>query len=1800
MGLNLRKLKDAAFAQINPFDGGKTASTVWNNTPVGYKDQAQTIRPTGLASRNGTIYIDQQARQASQARPQQSFIPDNQKKPSGFMGALNAAIDSPLSPVSVGKEVFLGNGPLGYLGKATSTGPLAKPTQGIRDTLFDANTAKDIAKRNQAELAKAQMAKANGQVYTPKLNQTYMEQQASLGRRGRNNFGDQMVGGFAENLNTVGAKLYETPETLRGTVAASTGNQEALRMSLERQKKNAQMLYGKNSGGLLNTGTIYDSPEQTMNLSAGDTAKRVFGGQLEAASMVVGGGALPSIAKSGLKGLASYGGKTFASGAMGLGGNEMSTNPNASAMDIVKQSALGGVFGLGLGVAGDAAVKGVGMGVKAIKPKVELTKVNQQGSIDPAQAFKNIRDKLNGSALDTTVKPATPENVYGVNALEKLGKKLKMNQGGGAKAGDIIPDKFLKDDTPPINKQTNTANSTPAKTTVEVDSLYDGGKSSKDGSDLYGTPDGYKYTVEIPSQQNIETYRAKKAERNAKGYGYVSSKSDIVVKLDGEEVNRITYDKAVEKYGTTDPEKLANLAANQGVEPATPKPVVKAAPPTEPNVVKSSTPELSFTERQALAQANKESQILKPRGVESIRAKGRDVSSKLYNPYSEAERLNHRNAKAQNLSVIGSTKKLDATQDLASKMDFVANSRVAAKQLMEDTGLDKVVQKYPDKKGKVNEFVLYLAAKRDVAVSGAKGKRIYGGETLDDVNKFVADFEARNPQAKSDLEAVKGSFRKLLDDELKSGNITPEFHRNAIATEDYYAPIERVLGSEDVLRPSVNVNNKASLSRSSATKKLEGSADPIKGDWDAIIGGMQRRVRETKLNQAYGVMYDIAKNKRVDDAVKLGMSKEQSQAFIGLQDTIASLQKQAQTANKTVKTASKKARVESKKMTAYTNKVNDKAIERIAKNLEVNDVDGAATIRGLKRSDKNQLMDWLQGNMTDAEITNGIKKSSQLQDAMARLQEARAIADDLKTEGVLFKGAKSELVKATDARGRQVIRGFVDGYPTWLEVTPEIAKMVQGLEPQKLPGLIKGLSSIQRVWRTFWTGAYNPVFAAKSFLLYDPPMGAINQSGSRFQLDPRVLGKAIADIFTDYDGFFKELKRTGVQPVYGSKMSGDIKLDAKVIASHKNFQKRIGYLATHPGQLLEALDVIGGKLAHSTRMRTARAELARSLSKGLSKKVATENAARAYNNILPNYGRTTRLMKEIDAIIPYASAGVAGNRALTTAMRTDPAGWATKVGLFATAIAATGEYALTSDETKAFYQDMYDSKKVSVLQNNIVFALPGAKKDPKTGEWSGIVKIALPPEFRAPNAVLQQSLADNNGIDTGEYKPGLAAVTSLATAGITNIGRTGGVNAEYNPAIQAVLELSTNRQGGAGDSFTYGDNKFLPRNEQINKDTSQLAVSAAQAYNKLPFGDVSPTALDAQFKGLGMGGNVIRSVGSKLTADASTPADRLPGTGLGKTVKGLYSADGTKGMTDTSWHFKNQEAVKNELPTEGLRNQFDALNSKNDSPGDAGAKAGLLYESVQTDGALWNAQKKQNDLDAARTGISNPLFDLSPEQARAVTLYRSNARMNAAKQTYAKDGSSLFQSLGLDEKWYQDFKTQESAFYDKIKDKTKGDSQAESVATGAKTYSGNPYKEPSMVIQSKLDKYYTLPKGTGARTAFLKDNPDVIQYWDEQNGLANEERIAMGLDLLDSDSNDSGYGSKGYSKYGYSRGGGSGGGGSGDGLASEYDNPYKYAVSIKAKGSSKATVKLGGKIAKRGVTAKATSKPKVTIKKSTA
>lgn len=1209
------------------------------------------------------------------------------------------------------------------------------------------------------------------------------------------------------------------------------------------------------------------------------------------------------------------------------------------------------------------------------------------------------------------------------------------------------------------------------------------------------------------------------------------------------------------------------------------KVTLKTTEAPKSNVAQSpSTVENIAADLQA-AQAAQEARIMNPTGLDKVRAFGRDISSKIYNPFSEAERFNAVVSK----SLGRSSKDVLASGDLAHNLDVVGNSGTVAGQISKNTGLEKVVGKYKPGSQEESSFITYMAMKRDINTRAKKGVKILPYETQQ-LKDAVADYELKNPQAAGDMGVVNNHFKVILGNARKDGTITEQAYKAALASEDYYAPVARVMGSEDVLRPTINANVRGGLSHQTALQTLTGSDKPINTTWDAIVGATEKTTKENARNRVFGILYNAADKNLADKMVKMGMTKEQSKALFDLKDTISQLQDMAQKTGKTVRSTSKKVRVESKKATAFNNKVQDSAIKKMAESMGVTDPDGAAALLSLNRKQQSQLTEWLSTGMTDTQISRGNKLNAQAQESYYKLMQLRAQAEGLHNQTKLAKGATRELnIVKNEKTGRQVINGFVDGYPVWVETTPNMAKMLQGLEPQQLDHVTKALSSVQHVWRTFWTGAFNPVFAAKSKLFYDPAMMTLNQSGARNQLRLSAWGGALGDNFGDADGFFTKLKMHGVAPVTGSRIVGDTKQTAELMASHADIQSRLEYLAKHPGEALQAMDLVGGKLAHSSRMQVARAEYAKAKAAKLSEEDALANAARAYNNVLPNYGRTSKLLKALDAWIPYANAGIAGTRAMTDAMKRDPIGWGVKAGGFGAALAAVGVYALSDDKTKEFYQDMYDSGKQSIVQNNLVFALPGASKNPDTGEWTGIVKIPIPPEFRAPNALIEQQNFKNAGGDTNGYDPTLGAMSTIASGGTLNIGRSGGVNAELNPGLSAVTELATNKQNmGMGDSYAYGDNQYLPRNEQVNKDTSQLAISGANAFNKLPVGDISPVALDAQLNSLGFGGKVVRSVGSSMTKNENTTPEQLPGTDWKKSTVGIVSADGTKGMTDAKWHFKNQDTVISGLKTETLRNQFNLLNTKNDSPGDSQAKSQLLYESLQSDGKLWDAQKKQNELDAQKGGLSNPLFSLTPEQARAVTLYRGNARMNAAKQSYAKDGSSLFESLGLDNKWYQDFKQAEGVYYDKIAAKTKADPNAASLATAAKTYSGTQYTETSPVMQSKLDQYFAYPAKSAERKAYLKANPDIVEYWNQQNGLANEERLAMGLDLLGTDT-----ASSGYSKYSSGSGG------------SSSSNPYKYAVSLNAGGNpvkpstSTKKVTLKGTVAYGG-----TSKPSVSIKKS--
>lgn len=55
----------------------------------------------------------------------------------------------------------------------------------------------------------------------------------------------------------------------------------------------------------------------------------------------------------------------------------------------------------------------------------------------------------------------------------------------------------------------------------------------------------------------------------------------------------------------------------------------------------------------------------------------------------------------------------------------------------------------------------------------------------------------------------------------------------------------------------------------------------------------------------------------------------------------------------------------------------------------------------------------------------------------------------------------------------------------------------------------------------------------------------------------------------------------------------------------------------------------------------------------------------------------------------------------------------------------------------------------------------------------------------------------------------------------------------------------------------------------------------------------------------------------------------------------------------------------------------------------------------------------------------------------------------------------------------------------------------------------NRYKA-SPELQEKLDYYNTLPKNTGARSAYIKANPEIVEHWKIKNDETNKKESSWG------------------------------------------------------------------------------------------
>lgn len=503
-----------------------------------------------------------------------------------------------------------------------------------------------------------------------------------------------------------------------------------------------------------------------------------------------------------------------------------------------------------------------------------------------------------------------------------------------------------------------------------------------------------------------------------------------------------------------------------------------------------------------------------------------------------------------------------------------------------------------------------------------------------------------------------------------------------------------------------------------------------------------------------------------------------------------------------------------------------------------------------------------------------IKKKIATRDAKlaTKIDEVMAKRSELEALGAFKTDMKAVTADFMDdpTTGKQIISGVIDGQSYKMEVPPELAKAVQGLDSQKLTGVLKALAIAKKPFEIAWVGIINPVFSGISFALYDTPMSIINSPQGIRTLGPKAVKESIKSIWSGSD-FQKRLAAEGARPYGGTGASAFIKPDAKALAAQKNILTKLKYNATHPGTALSNLDVWGGKLANATRTRVARAEYdavlragkkaGKSLDDPVLQKQAMEQATLAYRTVMPDFDTMSNLTRQVNAVVPFFAASMAGTRSFAKALKRDPVGTGAKaLALGIGPTVGVTAFSLMQPAGQEFYADMEASGNSRTLDENMIIVLPGASKDPETGKWNGIIKIPLAPEFRAINKTTWRGVRGAMGGDGPN-------ASHIALSLFDTV--TGGVRSSENPLVSTQRILS-GEDPRTGEQIIKGDMANLPKEEQAYDTTSTAGRVVAKVLR------TSPIQGDKILGQFGLAGQVAKK-GSVTEALGSNISNRFSG-----------------------------------------------------------------------------------------------------------------------------------------------------------------------------------------------------------------------------------------------------------------------------------------------------------------------------------
>ncbi len=749
----------------------------------------------------------------------------------------------------------------------------------------------------------------------------------------------------------------------------------------------------------------------------------------------------------------------------------------------------------------------------------------------------------------------------------------------------------------------------------------------------------------------------------------------------------------------------------------------------------------------------------------------------------------------------------------------------------------------------------------------------------------------------------------------------------------------------------------------------------------------------------------------------------------------------------------------------------EKLVSAIASTKETAD-----KIRSMSKEDYIAFVENVINNeqATKAQVAKYNRYKQSRQDLAYAIDDYEQLKNEIDLFDNQAKGIQEEVANLgiDSTTGLQVIRGIdANGNQFVIEVTPELATLIQGIGNKKYNEFIKTGRAIQAPFRQVFTGIANPSFQAKQAIWNALLVPITSERGFKVYAPSAI--KAGFSAVNNSSEWQQNLTKWGVNR-YASdlhKLANDDTIAA--VAANKDLISKIKWYNPFTKGGIQrswgAINELGGKIDQIYRSAAAKAEYDAVLKQTGSEREAQLAAAKAFNTVLPDFSNVSQQIKAIDAIIPYTAAGQAGTRTFLRAVKDQPLKNGAILAMYASPAIALTAYNYSHAAGEEFYRDMEENGKGYILDTNAILVLPGAHKDEESGEWVGVIKVPVPPEFRPATKAIRTtftSAENNTGVPIGTY----ARATFDTFTG-------GSLVQAKSPAIDTAVGLAT------GKDPQYGNDVYDP-----NATTSEK-IKQGTGY------------------ALGKFGTAGKAVLSTNLGDVLLPASAKEGTSPLQVYKDSFvnTFYGAKGSTAGSRYYKaRDEAIKEAGLNKNQLNTFNGLiaPTKEDLTGEniqsksfwnTSAKANAWLNDLQGgNGALWKASKLINDKLKASGKASDPLYDLTGEQLITVLGLMANP----------SPGNKEEKAIQELQPWVKDFYEKRNNYFDAVF----GDQEG-------KDYTGVTIPKADKKLQAKIDALNKMPKES--KYQFTKDNPDIADYFASQDAYQRYKRSVMGLPQFD-------------------------------------------------------------------------------------